>query len=177
MRCVSTGSIYIYLIMCGPVVDAVRRVALYVVVRLARLTAWRRGFKVSGKRDSDPRPQPWQGCALPTELFPHVCVYSPPRLMCGGGCDYRCKGNSLCSKSQNNLHILINLLRAVRRRTPFSCVKSFVGILFFRTFARGMLCARCGTHVSRALCTLRSMHGTHTHTGSQLRAHGHRMLS
>lgn len=27
--------------------------------------------KKSGKRDSDPRPQPWQGCALPTELFPH----------------------------------------------------------------------------------------------------------
>ena len=24
----------------------------------------------SGKRGSDPRPQPWQGCALPTELFP-----------------------------------------------------------------------------------------------------------
>ena len=29
---------------------------------------------LSGKRDSDPRPQPWQGCALPTELFPQ---YSP----------------------------------------------------------------------------------------------------
>ena len=27
-------------------------------------------IKKSGKRDSDPRPQPWQGCALPTELFP-----------------------------------------------------------------------------------------------------------
>ena len=27
-------------------------------------------FYSSGKRDSDPRPQPWQGCALPTELFP-----------------------------------------------------------------------------------------------------------
>ena len=27
---------------------------------------------LSGKRDSDPRPQPWQGCALPTELFPLV---------------------------------------------------------------------------------------------------------
>ena len=26
----------------------------------------------SGKRDSDPRPQPWQGCALPTELFPQT---------------------------------------------------------------------------------------------------------
>ena len=25
--------------------------------------------KKSGKRDSDPRPQPWQGCALPTELY------------------------------------------------------------------------------------------------------------
>ena len=30
-------------------------------------------FKMlSGKRDSDPRPQPWQGCALPTELFPLI---------------------------------------------------------------------------------------------------------
>jgi hypothetical protein len=27
--------------------------------------------KWSGKRDSNSRPQPWQGCALPTELFPH----------------------------------------------------------------------------------------------------------
>ena len=26
----------------------------------------------SGKRDSNPRHQPWQGCALPTELFPHL---------------------------------------------------------------------------------------------------------
>ena len=28
-------------------------------------------ISVSGKRDSNSRPQPWQGCALPTELFPH----------------------------------------------------------------------------------------------------------
>ncbi len=27
-------------------------------------------IKMSGKRDSNPRLQPWQGCALPTELFP-----------------------------------------------------------------------------------------------------------
>ena len=26
----------------------------------------------SGKRDSNSRPQPWQGCALPTELFPQM---------------------------------------------------------------------------------------------------------
>ena len=30
--------------------------------------------KKSGKRDSNSRPQPWQGCALPTELFPHLCM-------------------------------------------------------------------------------------------------------
>ena len=29
-------------------------------------------FCLSGKRGSDPRPQPWQGCALPTELFPQI---------------------------------------------------------------------------------------------------------
>ena len=29
----------------------------------------------SGKRDSNSRPQPWQGCALPTELFPHLSFY------------------------------------------------------------------------------------------------------
>ena len=30
---------------------------------------------LSGKRDSNSRPQPWQGCALPTELFPQlVCL-------------------------------------------------------------------------------------------------------
>ena len=26
----------------------------------------------SGKRGSNSRPQPWQGCALPAELFPHT---------------------------------------------------------------------------------------------------------
>ena len=27
---------------------------------------------MSGKRDSNPRPRPWQGRALPTELFPQL---------------------------------------------------------------------------------------------------------
>ncbi len=30
------------------------------------------GLWQSGKRDSNPRHQPWQGCALPTELFPQL---------------------------------------------------------------------------------------------------------
>ena len=33
---------------------------------------------LSEKRDSNPRPQPWQGCALPTELFSRV-VFRRPR--------------------------------------------------------------------------------------------------
>ncbi len=35
---------------------------------------------LSGKRDSDPRPQPWQGCALPTELFPHLLRFTKASL-------------------------------------------------------------------------------------------------
>src|SRR5690606_25579619 len=35
----------------------------------------------SGKRVSNSRPQPWQGCALPTELFPHFLL---PRSTCTG---------------------------------------------------------------------------------------------
>ena len=31
-------------------------------------------LNLSEKRDSNPRPQPWQGCALPTELFSQVFV-------------------------------------------------------------------------------------------------------
>ena len=30
--------------------------------------------QMSGKRDSNSRPRPWQGRALPTELLPHCCV-------------------------------------------------------------------------------------------------------
>ena len=29
-------------------------------------------WNLSGRRGSNPRPQPWQGCSLPTELLPHI---------------------------------------------------------------------------------------------------------
>src|ERR1700682_3687714 len=38
----------------------------------------------SGKRDSTPRPQPWQGCALPTELFPRTNSRSTHHASHGG---------------------------------------------------------------------------------------------
>ena len=34
-------------------------------------------FYRSGRRGSNPRPQPWQGCALPTELLPHIYLTLP----------------------------------------------------------------------------------------------------
>ena len=40
----------------------------------------------SGRRDSNPRPSPWQGDALPAELLPHSvlfqtgCKYTPPEI-------------------------------------------------------------------------------------------------
>ena len=36
----------------------------------------------SGRRGSNSRPQPWQGCALPTELLPHVYCISLTFLLC-----------------------------------------------------------------------------------------------
>ena len=33
-------------------------------------------LNLSEKRDSNPRPQPWQGCALPTELFSRIAIVS-----------------------------------------------------------------------------------------------------
>ena len=40
----------------------------------------------SGKRGSNSRPQPWQGCALPTELFPRISEFS---IICLVRCDER----------------------------------------------------------------------------------------
>ena len=47
---------------------------------------------VSGKRDSDPRPQPWQGCALPTELFPQfIPALQKPSFPAFRDCKYKSK--------------------------------------------------------------------------------------
>ncbi len=54
-----------------------RQVSLITFLKTKRQphkTKKRQQFAVlmSGKRGSNSRPQPWQGCALPTELFPHL---------------------------------------------------------------------------------------------------------
>ena len=37
-----------------------------------KIQVFRLGFFWSGLRGSNPPPQPWQGCALPNELNPHI---------------------------------------------------------------------------------------------------------
>ena len=46
------------------------------MVAQANLTAELPWIYWSGKRDSNSRPQPWQGCALPTELFPQMYIFN-----------------------------------------------------------------------------------------------------
>src|SRR5207245_2489097 len=43
----------------------------------------------SGKRDSNPRPQPWQGCALPTALRPRDGHFSKAPRVAGRPSDAR----------------------------------------------------------------------------------------
>jgi hypothetical protein len=46
--------------------------------RLSANPPWRFGSPTpSGQRDSNSRPQPWQGCALPTELCPPATTGGP----------------------------------------------------------------------------------------------------
>ena len=71
--------------------------------------------KMSGKRDSDPRPRPWQGRALPTELLPHcsLCEKHSPECECKGTAFFlTCKlFEAFFSK---NLHFLHSTLLYIR---------------------------------------------------------------
>ena len=49
----------------------------------------------SGKRDSNPRPQPWQGCALPTELFPQFFLQVQRYIFFYIPQEFECKKSSL----------------------------------------------------------------------------------
>ena len=51
-----------------------------------QLVVFYRKFESSEKRDSNPRPPPWQGGALPTELFSQLHEHS---FMCESGCKFK----------------------------------------------------------------------------------------
>ena len=64
----------------------------------------------SGKRGSNSRPPPWQGGALPTELFPHFlasCIfYSIISCLAFSRFDFRCTGLPEHRYSKYRLHII-----------------------------------------------------------------------
>src|SRR5258706_13855 len=47
------------------------RLTKFIASKTKPLSVWR-GARMSGKRDSNSRPRPWQGRALPTELLPLI---------------------------------------------------------------------------------------------------------
>src|SRR5262245_45129198 len=56
--------------------------------------------KWSGKGGSNSRPQPWQGCALPTELFPRGSFLEAP---------YSIESAEICQRSGNPLTIPLTI--------------------------------------------------------------------
>ncbi len=63
----------------------------------------------SGKRDSNPRPQPWQGCALPTELFPPVCRVNTRRCRCHNNLSHNGGEGNRTPDLVNAIHALSQL--------------------------------------------------------------------
>ena len=91
--------------------------------------------KWSGKRDSDPRPQPWQGCALPTELFPHFLFisHSFQSTLKQAFLQMRCKGTTIFWDYKTFhlffLHKVLFLYLSWHKSTAFATFNK--SILFF----------------------------------------------
>ena len=94
-------------------------------------------LSLSGKRDLNPRPQPWQGCALPTELLPHCEMLSEEAfLICG------CKGSNIFrttktfqGKSEKNAFFLLE-----------KCIFALIHALYivvWTVFAQNFKFVRC----------------------------------
>ena len=79
----------------------------------------------SEKRDSNSRPQPWQGCALPTELFSHfiIMVIEPVLL---SSCKYKLSirlHKLLIKKKQKKI---VSIKRRFFRDMIISCNKYYI---------------------------------------------------
>ena len=72
----------------------------------------------SGKRDSNPRPQPWQGCALPTELFPRPLVNATCDTATRPPSDYRRRPHALLPDTAPTLWLSVPGSGGEGDRTP-----------------------------------------------------------
>ena len=75
----------------------------------------------SGKRDSDPRPQPWQGCALPTELFPLEIKLKIPKDADSSPSYFAPAKLILINETtkQNNIFFIFGMVLALRNANQF----------------------------------------------------------
>ena len=80
----------------------------------------------SGKRDSNSRPQPWQGCALPTELFPQTLCNFHRR---GVISQTQCKGKAFLRTDKFSPRFF-HFLRRKKRICACSAAQSSEGSVF-----------------------------------------------
>jgi hypothetical protein len=73
----------------------------------------------SGRRVSNSRPQPWQGCALPTELLPHcllallaACQFDQPAFLLSCSCPSKTTGPNL--EREKSLELSTSTLARLR---------------------------------------------------------------
>ncbi len=80
----------------------------------------------SGKRDSNSRPRPWQGRALPTELFPHRAgLHQCYHQIFGAGNETRTRDPDLGKVVLYQLSYSRNYLKT--GRTAFGCLRYCTG--------------------------------------------------
>ena len=70
----------------------------------------------SGQRDSNPRSQPWQGCALPTKLCPHVVTFT-------GDKDTPISGKSQAPACPTGFPTIIGCRRAHNSWRPYTAAR------------------------------------------------------
>ena len=76
---------------------------------------------LSGKRDSDPRPRPWQGRALPTELLPPVPFQRSISLNAVQRYGFFLNLQNFCTFFFIKLHFLLKIGKKNRKTIRFSC--------------------------------------------------------
>ena len=93
----------------------------------------------SGKRVSNSRPQPWQGCALPTELFPHIEKEQSTSNQDGAGNESRTRDLNLgkvalYQLSYSRSDICCFVYRRRRNYYGFNRVRQVFCFYFFKNF-------------------------------------------
>src|SRR5690606_23861976 len=82
----------------------------------------------SGRRVSNSRPQPWQGCALPTELLPHVyCLTSFVAVLAAAAKKPRIISTLFLPRKSFclnfNLNFYLNFLRRIFASHTATCIQ------------------------------------------------------